>query len=42
MTAQDVAVVFTQGSVRETLTKVHLAQGLAVVLASLLIPLWAC
>ena len=41
VTAQDVAVVFTQGSVRETLTKVHLAQGLAVVLASLLIPLWA-
>ncbi|WP_119674510.1 hypothetical protein [Deinococcus sp. RM] len=41
VTAQDVAVVFTQGSVRETLTKVHLAQGLAVVLAALLIPLWA-
>ena len=41
VTAQDVAVVFTQGSVRETLTKVHLAQGLAVILAALLIPLWA-
>lgn len=41
VTAQDVAVVFTQGSVRETLTKVHLTQGLAVVLAALLIPLWA-
>ncbi|MHA0041726.1 hypothetical protein [Deinococcus sp. PEB2-63] len=41
VTAQDVAVVFTQGSVRETLIKVHLTQGLAVVLAALLIPLWA-
>ncbi|UBV41943.1 hypothetical protein LAJ19_09855 [Deinococcus taeanensis] len=41
VTAQDVAVIFTQGNVRETLTKVHLAQPAAVVLAALLLLGWA-
>jgi hypothetical protein len=41
ITAQDVAVVFTQGSLRETLGKLGLVGPLAVLLAALLCGAWA-
>ncbi|MVN88027.1 hypothetical protein GO986_14830 [Deinococcus sp. HMF7620] len=41
ITAQDVAVVFTGGNLRETLHKVHLGQTAALGLAALLCVLWA-
>ncbi|MFC6748942.1 hypothetical protein [Deinococcus aquaticus] len=41
VTAQDIAVAFTQGSVRETLTKVGLMKSAALLLTALLLPLWA-
>lgn len=41
ITAQDIAVVFTQGSVRETLAKVGLLGPLSVLLAVLLSLAWA-
>ncbi|MEF2279737.1 hypothetical protein V3W47_15685 [Deinococcus sp. YIM 134068] len=41
ITAQNVAVVFSQGSVREMLAKVGLVSPLALVLAPLLVVVWA-
>lgn len=41
ITAQDVALVFTGGSLRETLHKVHLAQAVALGVVTLLALLWA-
>ncbi|MFC6662067.1 hypothetical protein [Deinococcus multiflagellatus] len=41
ITAQDVAVVFTGGNLRETLRKVHVAQAVALSLSALLALAWA-
>ncbi|MFC4453007.1 hypothetical protein [Deinococcus sonorensis] len=41
ITAQNVAVVFAQGSLRETLAKLHLFAPLAVLLGAVLLLLWS-
>lgn len=41
ITAQDIALVFAQGSMRETLTKIGVLHPLALVLAALLCVAWA-